>query len=105
MLSNAIYSVISPEGCASILWRDAKYASDASAALKLTASSLLDLNVIDEIIKEPGEGAHLNYQQTANAVKKSIIKNIKALKGLTTKELIRARFKKYSEIGKFELAL
>ncbi len=105
MLSNAIYSVISPEGCASILWRDAKYTSDAAAALQLTASSLFDLNVIDEIVKEPGEGAHLNYQQTANAVKKSIIKNIKTLKGLTTKELIKARFKKYSEIGKFELAL
>lgn len=105
MLSNAIYSVISPEGCASILWRDAKYASDASAALKLTASSLLDLNVIDEIVKEPGDGAHMNYQQTANAVKKSIIKNIKTLKGLTAKELIDARFKKYSEIGKFELAV
>jgi len=101
MLSNAIYSVISPEGCASILWRDAKYASDAAAALNLTASSLLDLNVIDEIIKEPGEGAHLDYQQTANAIKKSIIKNIKELKELGANELVDARFKKYSEIGRF----
>jgi len=104
MLSNAIYSVISPEGCASILWRDSKFASDAAAALNLTASSLLDLNVIDEIIKEPGEGAHLNYRQTANAVKKSIINNIKTLKELGTNELVDARFKKYSEIGRFSTA-
>ncbi len=103
MLSNAIYSVISPEGCASILWRDAKYASDAAAALNLTANSLLNLNIIDEIIKEPSEGAHANYQQTTNAVKKSVIKNIKTLKGLTTNELIETRFRKYSKIGKFSV--
>lgn len=103
MLSNAIYSVISPEGCASILWRDAKFASDAATALNLTASSLLHLNVIDEIIREPGEGAHSNYQQTSNAVKKSIIKNIKTLKRLTANELIETRFEKYSRIGKFKL--
>jgi acetyl-CoA carboxylase carboxyl transferase subunit alpha len=103
MLSNAIYSVISPEGCASILWRDAKYAADAAAALNLTANSLLNLNVIDEIIKEPSEGAHANYQQTANAVKKSVIKNIKKLKGLSANELIETRFRKYSKIGKFSI--
>ncbi len=103
MLSNAIYSVISPEGCASILWRDAKYASDAAAALNLTANSLLNLDIIDEIIKEPSEGAHANYQQTANAVKKSVIKNIKKLKGLSANELIETRFRKYSKIGKFSI--
>lgn len=103
MLSNAIYSVISPEGCASILWRDAKFASDAATALNLTASSLLHLNVIDEIIRESGEGAHVNYQQTSNAVKKSILKNIKMLKRLTASELIETRFEKYSSIGKFKL--
>jgi acetyl-CoA carboxylase carboxyl transferase subunit alpha len=101
MLSNAIYSVISPEGCASILWRDAKFASDAAMALNLTASSLLHLNVIDEIIREPNEGAHVNYQQTATAVKNSIIKNIKTLKRLTADELIETRFQKYSKMGKF----
>ena len=101
MLSNAIYSVISPEGCASILWRDAKYAPDAAAALKLTADSLLKLQVIDEIIREPGEGAHAHYQLTANAVKKSIIKNIKTLKRLTPEQLIQSRFEKFSGMGKF----
>jgi len=104
MLSNSIYSVISPEGCASILWRDSKYAPDAAAALNLTASSLLNLNVIDEIIKEPGEGAHLHYRTTANAVKKSIIKNLKALRSLSVDELIQTRFEKYSGIGKFAIA-
>jgi acetyl-CoA carboxylase carboxyl transferase subunit alpha len=104
MLSNAIYSVISPEGCASILWRDAKYAADAATALNLTASSLLNLSVIDEIIMEPGEGAHLHYRVTANAVKKSILKNLKAFKGQTVEELIETRFKKYSRIGKYSVA-
>jgi acetyl-CoA carboxylase carboxyl transferase subunit alpha len=104
MLSNAIYSVISPEGCASILWRDSKYAPNAAAALNLTADSLLKLSVIDEIIKEPGEGAHAHYQLTANAVKKSIIKNIRSLKKLTSEELIQSRFEKYSGIGRFAIA-
>lgn len=103
MLSNAIYSVISPEGCASILWRDAKFAPDAAAALKLTADSLLKLQVIDEIIREPGEGAHAHCQLTANAVKKSIIKNIKTLKRLTPEQLIQSRFEKFSGMGKFSV--
>lgn len=103
MLSNAIYSVISPEGCASILWRDAKYAPDAAEALNLTADSLLRLNVIDEIIKEPDEGAHAHYQLTANAVKKSVLRHLKTLKRLSTEELIQARFEKYAGIGKFSV--
>ncbi len=101
MLSNAIYSVISPEGCASILWRDAKFAPDAAEALNLTANALLKHGVIDEIINEPGEGAHSNYEEIADSVKKSILNNIKDLKGLQTDELIQKRFEKYSGIGKF----
>ncbi|MBN2213273.1 MAG: acetyl-CoA carboxylase carboxyltransferase subunit alpha [Bacteroidales bacterium] len=103
MLSNSIYSVISPEGCASILWRDSKYAPNAAEALNLTADSLYKLNVIDEIIREPGEGAHAHYQLAANALKKSIIKNIRTLKQLTSEELIQSRFEKYSGIGKFSV--
>ncbi|MBW6480217.1 MAG: acetyl-CoA carboxylase carboxyltransferase subunit alpha, partial [Bacteroidales bacterium] len=72
MLSNAIYSVISPEGCASILWRDAKYAPDAAEALKITAHALLENEVIDEIIQEPSEGAHTDYEQMAADVKRSL---------------------------------
>lgn len=101
MLSNSIYSVISPEGCASILWRDAKFAPDAAEALNLTAVALLHHGVIDEIIEEPGEGAHSNYEKIASRVKKAIINNLKSLSELSTEELIQKRFEKYSAIGKF----
>jgi len=103
MLSNAIYSVISPEGCASILWRDAKFAPDAAEALNLTAKALHKHGVIDEIIEEPGEGAHSDYKAIANSVKKSILKNLEDLKKLSVDELIQSRFEKYSGIGKFSV--
>lgn len=103
MLSNAIYSVISPEGCASILWRDAKFAPDAAEALNLTASALHKHGVIDEIINEPGEGAHSDYEKTADLVKKAIINNLKPLIELTKEELIQNRFEKFSGIGKFSI--
>lgn len=101
MLSNAIYSVISPEGCASILWRDAKFAPDAAEALNLTAHALLNHGIIDEIIKEPKEGAHTDYQKMANDLKKSILKNVRSLQKLTTETLLVQRFAKYSAMGKF----
>jgi acetyl-CoA carboxylase carboxyl transferase subunit alpha len=104
MLSNAIYSVISPEGCASILWRDASYAPQAAEALNLTAKALLRHEVIDEIISEPGEGAHENYQETANRVKQAILKNLELLKPYTTEELIAKRFEKYAHMGKFKVS-
>jgi len=101
MLSNAIYSVISPEGCASILWRDAKFAPDAAEAMNITAPALLKHGVIDEIVEEPGEGAHSDYNAMANSVKNAVIKNIKSLNKLSVEELLESRFKKYSGIGKF----
>jgi len=101
MLSNAIYSVISPEGCAAILWRDAKFAPDAAEALNLTAEALLRHGVIDEIIPEPGEGAHTNYEKTAESVRKAILKNLDELKKISTPELLDQRFAKYSAMGKF----
>jgi acetyl-CoA carboxylase carboxyl transferase subunit alpha len=103
MLSNAIYSVISPEGCASILWRDAKFAPDAAEALNLTAKALHKHGVIDEIIKEPGEGAHSDYETIAKSVKKTILKNLEELNKLSVDELIQSRFEKYSGIGKFSV--
>ena len=103
MLSNAIYSVISPEGCASILWRDAKFAPDAAEALNLTASALHRHGVIDEIIQEPGEGAHSNHDNIADAVKKAIIKNLKPLIELPKEELLQNRFEKFSGMGKFSI--
>jgi acetyl-CoA carboxylase carboxyl transferase subunit alpha len=101
MLSNAIYSVISPEGCAAILWRDAKFAPDAAEALNLTAEALLRHGVIDEIIAEPGKGAHTNYQKTAESLRKAIMKNLSEIKDIPTQELLNQRFAKYSAMGKF----
>lgn len=101
MLSNAIYSVISPEGCASILWRDASFAPDAAEALKITASALHNLGIVDEVIEEPTPGAHTDYNKMAERVKKSLLQNIKQLKVLSTLELIDKRFEKYAGIGKF----
>lgn len=103
MLSNAIYSVISPEGCASILWRDAKFAPDAAEAMNITAKALLKHGVIDEIIEEPGEGAHSDYKAIAESVKKAIIKNIKPLNKLSVEELLQGRFEKFSGMGKFSV--
>lgn len=101
MLSNAIYSVISPEGCASILWRDAKYAPDAASALNLTAKALYKFGVADEIIREPAGGAHTDHQAMAASVKKAILKNLRAFRNASPKRLLRNRYKKYAAIGEF----
>jgi len=101
MLSRAIYSVISPEGCASILWRDANYAPDAADALNLTADALLKLGVIDQIIQEPGEGAHTDYDKIADEVRKAILQNLNELSKFTVDDLLNQRFFKYSAMGKF----
>ncbi len=101
MLANAVYSVISPEGCASILWRDASYSAQAAESLKITAKSLLSLGVIDEIVKEPAGGAHSNHQATADAVKSALLKHLKKLTPLSPQKLIQRRFEKFSEMGKF----
>ncbi|PLX11886.1 MAG: acetyl-CoA carboxylase carboxyl transferase subunit alpha [Marinilabiliales bacterium] len=101
MLSNAIYSVISPEGCASILWRDAAFAPDAAEAMNITAKPLLKHGIIDEIIEEPGEGAHTDVKTVAESIKTSILKNIKPLQKLSIDELIQSRFEKFSAMGKF----
>ena len=80
MLEHAIYSVISPEGCAAILWKDPKKTLEASEAMKLTSKDLLDLKIIDEIIKEPIGGAHREINQIKNNVKSSIRDNLKFFK-------------------------
>jgi len=101
MLSNAVYSVISPEGCASILWRDASFASQAADNLKITAKSLLSLGVIDEIIQEPSGGAHNNHEATAQSLKEAVLKHIKRLTPLSPQKIIAHRFEKFSAMGKF----
>jgi acetyl-CoA carboxylase carboxyl transferase subunit alpha len=101
MLSNSIYSVISPEGCASILWRDQKFSSTAAEAMKLTAPELNKLGIIDEIIEEPLGGAHNDPEAMAIAIKKSLEKNVQDLKKSSASKLLKKRFDKYAKIGEF----
>lgn len=101
MLSNAVYSVISPEGCASILWRDGTKAPEAANALKITAKSLLELKVIDEIIPEPVGGAHRNYVDTMKAVKKALLKHLSRLQNTSPRKLTVRRFAKFAAMGRF----
>ena len=99
MLENSIYSVISPEGCASILWRDSGKAAEAASALRLTAQDLQKLNLIDEIVNEPIGGAHRTPQQTIEAVGSSLRLALNNLKKLTPNELRRARQEKFAQAG------
>jgi len=101
MLSNSIYSVISPEGCASILWRDASFNAHAAEALKVTAKSILELGVIDEIIQEPAGGAHSDPRQTAEEVKIVLTKYIRKLSSWSASKLVSKRFEKFAAMGKF----
>ncbi len=101
MLEHAYYTVISPEGCASILWRDAAKFADAAEALKITAKDLLEFDIIDEEIPEPLGGAHTNYQETADNMKKSIMNAIKELSKLSVEKLRERRYSKFRAMGKF----
>jgi acetyl-CoA carboxylase carboxyl transferase subunit alpha len=101
MLANAVYSVISPEGCASILWRDGSKAAEAAEALKLTSADLLRLRIIEEVIPEPPGGAHRDAENTMKAVKKSLLKHLDRLTRMSTKKLLMRRFEKYAKIGSY----
>ena len=101
MMENSYYSVISPEGCAAILWKDRKYAPDAANAMKLDARSLKKLGVIDKIVKEPKHGAHSNPKATSKNLKAAILEEIDLLKNKSTDEMLDQRYKKYREIGEF----
>ncbi|RKX69670.1 acetyl-CoA carboxylase carboxyl transferase subunit alpha [candidate division WOR-3 bacterium] len=98
MLEYAIYSVISPEGCASILWRDSSKAPEAAEALKLTAEDLLHFGVIDDIIKEPEGGAHRDWDATAARIKTKVIEAFDELKRLPIDELIQKRVEKFRQM-------
>ena len=100
MLENAIYSVISPEGCATILWRDPKKMLDAAKAMKLSAKDLLELNVIDEIIMEPPGGAHRDKDQILLNVKESLIKSLSDFESMSGEEIFNDRKKKFLNIGR-----
>jgi acetyl-CoA carboxylase carboxyl transferase subunit alpha len=102
MLENAIFSVITPEGCAAILWKNQEKLEEAAKALRLTSQDLFNLGLIDEIIPEPRGGAHKDPEQTALNIKERIIKHLEELKKISPVEVVEKRYKKYRGIGKFK---
>ena len=102
MMENSWYSVISPEGCAAILWRDSAKAPEAAEAMKVTAPDLVNLKIIDEVIKEPEGGAHNDLKDAAKAVKKSIISHLKELVQIPSEKLIEQRLEKFGKMGAWE---
>ena len=100
MLENSIYSVISPEGCASILWRDPSKSLQAAEAMKLTAKDLLKLKIIDEVIPEPLGGAHRDPDTIAADIKHSIKKNLKIFENFSKDEIYDQRKTKFLQIGR-----
>jgi len=101
ILENAYYSVISPEACSAILWRDRRHAAEAAEALKLTAQDLLKLDVVDEIVPEPEGGAHRDYETTATNLGHALRENLARLRELSIDDLVRKRYAKFRAIGSF----
>jgi acetyl-CoA carboxylase carboxyl transferase subunit alpha len=101
MLENSVYSVISPEGCAAILWKDAGQRERAADALKLTAEDLIEFKVIDEIIPEPVGGAHLDPDTTGESVRSALIRHVSELRKIKPDKLVRRRAEKFANMGAF----
>lgn len=99
MLQYSTYSVISPEGCASILWKDAQYAQDAAEAMGITAPRLLELGLVDHLIPEPTGGAHRNIEKTADIVKLALLDQLQSLAQKDVQTLLEDRYQKYRSIG------
>lgn len=103
ILENAYYSVISPEGCAAILWNDRAKAPEAAKALRLSSEKLLEFGVVEEILPEPLGGAHNDYDATAATIKTGILKHLKELNKYTTDQLLKNRYKRFRKLGIFEI--
>jgi acetyl-CoA carboxylase carboxyl transferase subunit alpha len=101
MLENSVYSVISPEGCASIMWRDASKAEAAAEALKITARDLLEMKLIDGIIPEPEGGAHMDPELTAKLVEPFLERSLQELSQLSREQLVSQRYEKFRKMGQF----
>ena len=101
VLENSYYSVISPEGCAAILWKDRKFAPEAAEALQLSANNLIKFGIAEEIIPEPLGGAHRNPEAVFMSVKEAIVRHLKELKKLSSKQLLEKRYQRYRKIGLF----
>jgi acetyl-CoA carboxylase carboxyl transferase subunit alpha len=102
MLQHTYYSVISPEGCAGILWKDRKFADKAARALKFTSKDLLQLGVIDEVITEPLGGAHRDHRQTAIMLKVALMRILRELTAIPRERLLQGRYDKFRRLGVFE---
>jgi len=101
ILENAYYSVISPEACSAILWRDRKHAAEAAEALKLTAKDLLNLEVVDEVVDEPEGGAHRDYETAAFNLGSALRRNLTDLLKQPVDQLLKKRYKKFRGLGNF----
>ncbi len=101
MLENSVYSVISPEGCAAILWKDASQRERAADALKLTAPDLQQLGIVDEIVDEPSGGAHTDLDATGEALREALVRNLAELRKIKPDKLIRRRAEKFGKIGAY----
>ena len=101
IFENAYYSVISPEGCAAILWKDRKHASDAAGALRLSSQDLLELGVVDEVLPEPLGGAHRDWDSAAESLREALRPALDELRGLAPEKLLETRYAKYRDIGVF----
>lgn len=104
VLENAYYSVISPEGCAAILWKDRSRAPDAANALRLTSKDLLEMGIIDEVVPEPLGGAHHDPEKTAATLKESLLRQLKTLQKLPKEKLLEGRYEKFRKMGQYETA-
>ena len=103
-LDNSIYSVISPEGCAAILWRSSDQSQAAAVAMKVTAAEQVELGVVDAVIAEPGEGAHTDPAETARRVRDIVVEKLDLLSRVPLDELVEARYKRYRAYGPFTIA-
>src|SRR2546429_2288632 len=101
ILENAYYSVISPEACSAILWRDRRHAAEAAEALKLTAQDLLKLDVVDEVVPEPEGGAHCDYDMAAANLRATLCQNLEKLLEQPVEQLLNKRYKKFRALGNF----
>lgn len=99
MLENSIYSILSPEGFASILYKDSSKAKEAADKMKITAFELKDLNIVDEVISEPENGIHVNFENVCDNLKNVLIENLSALLKFDSQALIQNRYDKYRKIG------
>ena len=101
ILENAYYSVISPEGCAAILWKDRAAAPQAAEALKITANDLLELKLVDEVVPEPFGGAHNDVDAMADTLREVLIRNLEELQQIDPETRLKQRYEKYRRFGEF----